>query len=73
MADCECLNGCPFFDDKMANSQGLGKIYKEKYCLGDNRNCARYKVYSRLGSSAVPADLYPNMHDEATNILADAE
>ena len=72
MADCECLQKCPFFNDKMDDSKGMGKIYKDKYCLGDNSRCARYRVFLALGSEAVPNNLYPNMRDRAENIIAAA-
>jgi hypothetical protein len=70
MADCECLPGCLFFNDKMADSTGLGKIYKKKYCQGDNSKCARYMVFKKLGKQMVPPDLYPNMIEQAQGLLA---
>ncbi len=70
MAQCECLDGCPFFNDRMPDTEGIGAMYKQKYCLGDNSQCARYVIFKRLGRNAVPTDLYPNMHDRAKRILA---
>jgi len=70
MADCQCLTGCPFFNDKMPDTSGLGAIYKKKYCQGDPAKCARYMVFTKLGKSAVPTDMYPNMIDSARQILA---
>ena len=70
MAECECLAGCPFFNDQMKDSQALGSIYKQHYCHGDNSKCARYMVYKKLGKPNVPTDLYPNMLERATDILA---
>jgi hypothetical protein len=72
MANCECLQGCPFFNDRMKDTQGLGAIYKTKYCLADNSRCARYMVFKKFGKPAVPADLYPNMHDRANQIMSGA-
>lgn len=72
MAECELLKGCPFFNDKMDPEKGTGAMYKNKYCLGDNSNCARYMVFKKLGREKVPANLYPNMHDRARKILAGA-
>jgi len=72
MAECECLKGCPFFNDKMPDNDGLGAIIKKKYCLGDNTGCARYMVFKKLGKPAVPANLYPNMADQAKGIIAAA-
>jgi hypothetical protein len=68
--ECDCLAGCPFFNDKMPDTGGLGTMYKKRYCLGDFMNCARHKVKDALGKPAVPVDLYPNMHDRAAVILA---
>lgn len=69
MAKCECLSGCLFFNDKMKDSEGLGKIYKQKYCLGDNTKCARYLVYKKLGKARVPNNLYPNMLAQAEQLI----
>jgi len=54
----------------MTDTEGLGAIYKEKYCLGNNSNCARYMVFKKLGKPAVPETLYPNMIDRANKILS---
>lgn len=70
MANCECLAGCPFFNDKMPDTEGLGAMIKKKYCQGDNSNCARYMIFKKLGKAAVPSNLYPNMQDRAREILA---
>ena len=71
MAECECLEGCPFFNDHMKDLEGMANIYKRKYCLGDNTECARHMVFLTLGKEAVPSDLYPNMRDRARKILED--
>lgn len=71
MTDCEHLKGCMFFNDMMPVDSGMGAIYKQNYCLGDNSNCARYKVAKKLGSDKVPVDLYPNMIDEANQIISE--
>lgn len=70
MASCELLQGCPFFGNRMKVTDGLGALYKQRYCLGDYATCARYMVSTRLGRPAVPADLYPNMTARAQDILA---
>ena len=70
MANCECLEGCPFFNDKMKGGSGVGKIFKKTYCLGDNTQCARHIVFKGLGKEKVPGDLFPYMYDEAKKILA---
>jgi len=72
MPDCICLPGCPFFNDKMSGDAGMGAIYKHKYCQGDNTNCARFYVFTKLGKGMAPNDLYPNMLDKAKAIVANA-
>lgn len=69
MSECECLVGCPFFNDKMPENDGMGAIYKKKYCLGDNSKCARYMVFKKLGKGKSPDNLYPNMIDKANEII----
>ena len=73
MADCELVGGCLFFNDKMKDTEGLGSLYKKKYCIGDNSECARYMVAKALGRPAVPTTLYPNMTDKANNLILEAE
>jgi len=70
MKECECLKGCPFFNDKMSDTDGLGAMYKQKYCLGDNLGCARYQIFTRLGKEYVPMDLFPNMNERAKTIIS---
>lgn len=70
MTDCECLAGCPFFNDRMKDREGMTAIYKKKYCQGNFSDCARYMVFKKLGKPAVPGNLYPNMQDHAREILA---
>ncbi len=70
MAECECKPGCPFFNDKMSDQTGLGSSFKRQYCMGDNKGCARYMVFKKMGKAAVPINLYPNMKDRALEIMA---
>ena len=68
--ECEMLNNCPFYNDKMDIESGLGRMYKRRYCKGDKMQCARYMVLNELGREFVPTDLFPNMHDKAEKIIA---
>lgn len=70
MANCECTPGCPFFNDKMKDKEGLAAIYKKKYCQGDFAQCARYMIFKKLGKPFVPENLYPNMREDALAILS---
>jgi hypothetical protein len=59
--ECENLNNCLFYMDKLPIDKGLGELQKEKYCEGDKTLCAIYKVASAIGEENVPKDLCPNM------------
>jgi hypothetical protein len=66
---CEKLSKCPFYNDKMDISKGIGAMYKKKYCEGDKTQCARYIVATKIGPEHVTNSLYPNMHDKADKLL----
>ena len=69
MSDCECIPGCPFFNDKMENRPATANLYKLQYCKGEFVDCARYKVFKALGKSAVPMNLFPNQSERALEII----
>ena len=69
MADCECLEGCPFFNDRMEDKPATAEMYKKSYCRGSSVQCARYIVFSALGREAVPADLFPNQVERAYELI----
>jgi hypothetical protein len=54
----------------MKDVEGLGAMFKKKYCLGENTGCARHMVFKKLGKISVPANLYPNMVDRAKAIIS---
>jgi len=70
MADCECLPGCIFFNDKMVNMPSTSGMYKRIYCQGDNSKCARYMVFKAKGKGSVPGTLFPNQFEKAKEIIA---
>jgi len=69
MNSCELIEKCIFFNDKMSDMPSMAGMYKQRYCLGDQHICARYKVYQSLGSGNVPSNLFPNQHEEAEALL----
>ena len=69
MAECECLGGCIFFNDKMKNMPAMAEQYKKKFCTGDNEKCARYFVFKAMGRENVPPTLFPNQMEEAQHIV----
>ncbi|MCE1251925.1 MAG: hypothetical protein LWX83_00075 [Anaerolineae bacterium] len=72
MAECECLSGCIFFNDKMADKPATSEMLKRRYCLGDSRECARFMVRASLGKDKVPGNLYPNQKDKALELIKEA-
>lgn len=70
MKECKNLEGCPFFNDRLAEKPALASIMKKRYCLDDSESCARYIVCEALGSDKVPGNLFPNMQEKAKEILA---
>ena len=70
MAECDCLAGCPFFHDRMANMPALSGIMKKRYCLDDYMSCARHTVKEALGKEKVPSTLFPSQHASARELIA---
>ena len=69
MADCELIEKCLFFNDKMGNKPSTAEM-KKKYCKGDHSVCARYMVVEAMGREKVPPNLFPNQADEAKRIIS---
>ncbi len=70
MAECPCLAGCPFFNDRMADMPVMANSMKRRFCEGEFTTCARFMIFSKLGKEKVPADLFPNDVEKAGQILA---
>ena len=70
MTECECLAGCPFFNDHMANMPTIAEMMKKRLCKEDNSECARYMVFKALGKPRVPSDLFPNQIERAQQIIS---
>ena len=45
------------------------KLFRDRYCTREKKNCARYVVSLKLGENCVPNDLYPNQIEKAYSIL----
>jgi len=69
MADCELLEKCLFFHDKLKNMPSAADSMKRLYCRWNFAKCARYKVAIALGRREVPLDLFPGDTRRAENIL----
>ena len=70
MTDCECINSCPFINDRMANEPGTAEGLKREYCQGDYTTCARFMVFKALGKPKVPVDMFPSQVDRAKKVIA---
>lgn len=68
---CEKLAACPFYNEKMPIDSGLGAMYRKKYCENDMEGCARFMVSTAVGKEHVTNSLYPNMVDQAKQIIAE--
>ena len=71
MAECECLQSCLFFNDKMKGMDATAEWMKEELCRKDNTGCARFLVFRALGKSHVPSDLFPRQVDRAQKIIGE--
>lgn len=69
MSECERLEACTFFSERMSDMPAMSFVFRERYCRGDWKVCARHRVVERLGAEAVPPDLYPNQSDKADRLL----
>jgi hypothetical protein len=53
----------------MSHMPTMAGMFKKNYCQGDATECARHMIFKKLGREAVPADLFPNNHARAKEIL----
>ena len=60
MPNCEYLEKCSFFNDKIQNMPSAADMVKEMYCKGNFKECARYMIFIALGKEKLPPDLFPN-------------
>lgn len=67
---CPFTQPCPFFNDQLPNTPIVAKLLKRKYCLSDDyQTCARYRVLTDKGYQYVPPTLFPDMVEEAEQII----
>jgi hypothetical protein len=70
MSECELLEKCPFFNDKMAKMPFAANSLKQIYCKSNYSICARYMIAKSYGREYVPIDLFPNHERRAEEIIA---
>jgi hypothetical protein len=61
---CVNIDRCPIPLD-----EGVGPIYKKRFCKDNWDDCARFAVFSTLGPAHVPRWLRPNMRKEGEQII----
>lgn len=67
MADCELLDNCIFFNEKMEHMPEAADVLKEYYCHCFQKKCARY-VYKKVTNKILP-DLFPDDMEEVAKEL----
>lgn len=67
--NCEFLEKCLFFNDKLENMPAASDMMKKMYCRWNHTKCARYMVAATLGKSVVPDDMYPGDKRRANEML----
>jgi hypothetical protein len=70
--ECEKLLKCIFFNDQMESMPAVAELLKNQYCRNAFADCARFRVASKLGASAVPKDMYPRDVDRAEALISSA-
>lgn len=66
MAQCTRYVRCTFFNTIEALPKTAQQLM-DRYCLGDNSDCARFKCAA--SGISPPDDLYPNEMDRAVDII----
>lgn len=57
---CEYHESCPFFASVTGYSPQLNHTMKQRFCLEDSTECARYIALHAIGRENVPLDLLPS-------------
>ena len=70
LPECELLDTCPFFNDKMGKMPISREYIKKNYCSKNNLFCARFIVYRALGRDKVPTNLYPSEINKAIRLIS---
>ena len=69
MRMCENTETCPFFNSDVGYSPELNHAMKERFCMSDSSECARYLAAAAVGLPNVPADLLPTDYVRLEAIL----
>lgn len=66
---CALQQSCPFFGRQVAIHEIMYRAYVQRFCEGDNKECAIAQVVQKRGFIRVPKDLYPNQTFRVAEIL----
>lgn len=67
---CIYRESCPFFTSQTGYSPALNHAMKERFCLDDSTNCARFIALNAIGRENVPADLLPSDTDRLDDLTS---
>lgn len=73
MSECEFIEECPFFQDKLVEKPVEVEELKEKYCRNNNLNCALYMIAQAVGKEKIPPHLSPDEKTIAYQIIAELD
>jgi hypothetical protein len=66
---CPLQQVCPFYGRHIPIHDVMYRAYLQRYCEGDNTECAISQVVQKRGFLRVPKDLYPNQLFRVEDIL----
>lgn len=69
MADCELLQTCEPFYEKLASMPSTARLMRGAFCRWNFAECARYRIHKALGTDKVPLDLYPSDASRAAEMM----
>ena len=69
MKKCPVLENCRFFNDIIENMPSISGSLKERYCLGNNTECARFRIFTEIGKEHLPYDVFPHEMDKAEKLV----
>ncbi len=69
MYRCTHTVTCPFFSAAVGYSPGLFEAMRDRYCLGDNSDCARFLAIEAVGRDRVPDELLPSDVDALERLM----
>ena len=82
MASCDLIDKCLFFNDNLKKMPAVALRLKDRFCMGDKSNCARYLIVTTYSLESINADpamkgrfdclmavLYPNELEKAHEFI----